>query len=146
MPPIVASTEVDRPGAEVFAYATDPTRFAEWQKGVVEGRLDDGGPPTVGSRCVTTRRIAGADRPATSEITHLDPPRTWAVPRIDGQIRATVGVTVEPITAARSRVTIAVDFDGRGVGRVLVPLVVRREARTEMPANLAALKHRLEAG
>ena len=42
--------------------------------------------------------------------------------------------------------TIAVDFDGRGVGRVLVPLVVRREARTEMPANLAALKHRLEAG
>ena len=106
MPPIVASTEVDRPAAEVFAYATDPTRFAEWQKGVVEGRLDDGGPPTVGSRCVITRRIAGADRPATSEITHLDPPRTW----------------------------------------VLVTLVVRREARTEMPANLAALKHRLEAG
>jgi hypothetical protein len=57
-----------------------------------------------------------------------------------------VGVTVEPITAARSRVTIAVDFDGRGVGRVLIPLVVRREARTEMPANLAALKHHLEAG
>ncbi len=146
MPPIVASAEVDRPAAEVFAYATDPTRFAEWQKGVVEGRLDDGGPPTVGTRCVTTRRIGGADRPATSEITHLDPPRTWAVQGIDGPIRATVGVTVEPITGARSRVTIAVDFDGRGVGRVLVPPVVRREARTEMPANLAALKHHLEAG
>ena len=49
MPPIVASTEVDRPAAEVFAYATDPTRFAEWQKGVVDGRMDDGGTPTVGA-------------------------------------------------------------------------------------------------
>jgi hypothetical protein len=29
---------------------------------------------------------------------------------------------------------------------VLVPLVVRREARKEMPANLAALKQRLEIG
>jgi hypothetical protein len=28
---------------------------------------------------------------------------------------------------------------------VLVPLVVRREARKEMPSNLAALKRRLEA-
>lgn len=146
MPPIVASTEVDRPAAEVFAYATDPTRFAEWQKGVVEGRLDGPGPATVGTRCVTTRRIGGADRPAASELTHLDPPRTWGVHGIDGPIRATVAVTVEPITAARSRVTIAIDFDGRGVGRVLVPLVVRREARTETPANLAALKHNLETG
>ena len=65
---------------------------------------------------------------------------------IDGPIRAVVEVTVEPITEARSRVTIAVDFDGHGIGKLLVPLVVRREARKEMPANLAALKGRLESG
>jgi hypothetical protein len=83
----------------------------------------------------------------TSEIVLLHPPRTWAVQGIDGPIRVTVGVTVEHLSGARSRVTIAVDLDGRGVGRVLVPLVVRREeARTEMPANLAALRHHLEAG
>jgi hypothetical protein len=44
----------------------------------------------------------------------------------------------------RSRVTIELDFDGHGVGKLLVPLVVRREARKEMPANLLALKERLE--
>ena len=32
----------------------------------------------------------------------------------------------------------------RGCGRVLVPLVVSREAQKEMPANLAALKQHLE--
>jgi len=50
MSAIVTSTEVERPAAEVFAYATDPTRFREWQKGVVDGRMDgpaeDGGSPT----------------------------------------------------------------------------------------------------
>ena len=31
MPPSTTGTEVDRPAEEVFAYATDPTRFHEWQ-------------------------------------------------------------------------------------------------------------------
>ena len=35
MAPTIASTVVDRPAAEVFAYATDPTRFHEWQQGVI---------------------------------------------------------------------------------------------------------------
>ena len=40
MAPIVTSAEIDRPDAEVFAFATDPTRFSEWQKGVVDGHMD----------------------------------------------------------------------------------------------------------
>jgi hypothetical protein len=145
----VASTEVERPAAEVFAYATDPTRFSEWQKGVVDGHMDGPGngsqAPAVGARCVTTRRIGGADRPATSELVHIDPPRTWGVRGLDGPIRAAVDVVVQPVTDARSRLTISVDFSGRGIGKVLVPLVVRRQARKEMPENLAALKRRMEA-
>jgi Polyketide cyclase / dehydrase and lipid transport len=145
MPPLIASTEVDRPTADVFAYATDPTRFREWQQGVVDGQLDQPGPPAVGMRCLTTRRIGGANRPVTSQLTHIDPPRTWGVRGIDGPIRATVDLTVEPITDTRSRLTIALDFAGHGIGRILVPLVVRRQARKEMPANLATLKRRLES-
>ena len=53
-------------------------------------------------------------------------------------------MTVEPLAETRSRLTIAVDFAGHGIGKVLVPLVVRRQARKEMPANLATLKQRLE--
>jgi hypothetical protein len=53
---------------------------------------------------------------------------------------------VEPLAARRSRLTIAVDFTGYGIGRLLVPLVVRREARKEMPANIATVKQRLEDG
>jgi hypothetical protein len=144
MSAIVVTTEVDRPAADVFAYATDPTRFSEWQKGVVDGHMDYPGTPTVGARCLTIRRIGGANRPVTSQITHIDPPNTWGVRGIDGPIRATVDLNVEPVTGSRSRLTIAVDFEGHGAGKVLVPLVVRRQARHEMPANLATLKQRLE--
>jgi Polyketide cyclase / dehydrase and lipid transport len=149
MPPIVTSAEIGRPAPEVFAYATDPARFSEWQQGVVDGHMDGAGngtqAPAVAAKCVTTRRIGGASRPSTSELTHIDPPRTWGVRGTDGPIRAAVDVLVEPVTGSRSRLTISVDFTGHGIGKILVPLMVRRQARKEMPANMAALKQQMEA-
>lgn len=144
MAPITTSTEVDRSAEDVFAYATDPTRFSEWQKGVIDGHMDAAGAPSVGARCLTTRRIGFANRPVTAELAHIDPPRTWGVRGIDGPIRARVDVAVEPLADNRSRLTITIDFEGHGIGKLLVPLVVEREARKEMPANLSALKERLE--
>jgi hypothetical protein len=139
------SVEVERPAGEVFAYATDPTKFHTWQDGVVSGSMESHGAPAVGDHCRTTRRIGGTQRPATSELVRLDPPRAWSVQGIDGPIRAHVDVDVQPLGAERSRITISVDFEGHGVGKVLVPLIVRRQARAEMPKNIARLKRRVEA-
>jgi uncharacterized protein YndB with AHSA1/START domain len=145
MAPVTASTVIGRPAAEVFAYATDPARFREWQQGVIDAHPDEPGPARVGAKCLTTRRIGGANRTVTSEFTHINPPRTWSVRGIDGPIRASVDVTVEPLTGTSSRLTIAVGFDGHGIGKLLVPLIVRRQAQKEMPANVEALKRRVEA-
>ena len=114
----------------------------------------DGGTPAVGARCVTTRRIGGASRPSSSEPVQIDPPRTWGVRGTDGPIRAAVDVLVEPVTDSRSRLTISVDVTGHGIGigigigigKILMPLMVRREARKEMPDNIAALKRLIEEG
>lgn len=141
----VVSVEVERPVEEVFDYATDPTRFHEWQQGVVEGHMDHEGTPTIGARCFTTRRIGGSNRESTSELVQFDRPRAWAVRGLDGPIRAAVDLSVEPLGASRSRLTISVDFAGHGIGTLLVPLVVRRQARNEMPGNVSALKQRLES-
>lgn len=139
------NTEIDRPADEVFAYATDPTRFHEWQQGVVAGGIKEPGPTQVGSHCTMVRRIGGANRPSTSVVTKMDPPASWAVHGIDGPIRASVDVTVEALGAARSQVSITVGFEGHGIGKLLVPMVVRRQAAKEMPANLRRLKARLES-
>lgn len=145
MSPIITTVDVERPADEVFAYATDPTRFPEWQDGVIDGHLDTEGAARVGAKCVTTRRVGGAKRAVTSELTHLSPPRTWGVRGIDGPIRATVDLEVTPLNEGASQLTIAVDFDGHGIGKVLVPLLVRRQAHKEMPTNVAKLKQHLES-
>jgi uncharacterized protein YndB with AHSA1/START domain len=145
MAPITTTIEIDRPAEMVFAYATDPSRFSEWQKGVVDGAMDPPGTAKVGDRCRTIRRIGFANRAVTAEVVHVDPPSTWRVRGVDGPIRAGVHVAVEALSATRTSLSIAIDFKGHGIGRLLVPLIVERETRKEMPANLAALKQRLEA-
>jgi hypothetical protein len=144
MAPITVSIDVDRSAEEVFAYVTDPSRFSEWQKGVVSGHMESSGTTQIGDRCVSTRRIGFAERPSTSAVTRFDPPHHWAVSGIDGPIRAMVDVTVEPRSDSGTHLTVALDFEGHGIGRLLVPLLVTREARREMPVNVAALKKRLE--
>jgi uncharacterized protein YndB with AHSA1/START domain len=145
MAAIVNRVEIARPAEEVFAYVTDPTRFAEWQESVVSGYMDGGGETVVGAHCMTTRRIGGGERTVTSEVTEFSPPTSWAVHGVDGPIRSTVKVTVEPTDdSARSRVTIDLDFEGHGIGKLLVPLVVRPQSRKEMQRNVQRLKARLE--
>ena len=146
MAPIVTSIEIARPQNDVFAYVTDPSRFAEWQAGVEGGSTEGGTSPHVGAKCTTTRRVGGTARQVTSEITKIDPPRWWGIHGIDGPVRAIVDVTVEALNGGeQSRVTIELDFEGHGIGKLLVPLVVRRQARNEMPANCCKLKQRLES-
>jgi Polyketide cyclase / dehydrase and lipid transport len=120
--------------------------LAEWQAGVEGGSTEGGTSPHVGAKCTTTRRVGGTARQVTSEITKIDPPTSWGIHGIDGPVRAIVDVTVEPLNgSAQSRVTIELDFEGHGIGKPLVPLVVRRQARNEMPPNCRKLKQRLEA-
>ncbi len=144
MPPVTASAEVGRPAADVYAYVTDPARFAEWQQGVVSGRMepDEAGRP---HRCVTVRKVGFTTRTTTAQLLMDDPPRAWSVQGVDGPVRTQVDVTVTPTTDVASRVTISVEFQGRGIGRLLVALLIRRQARREMPTNMATLKSRLES-
>lgn len=146
MTAIVCSVEIARAPGEVYSYVTDPARFGEWQAGVIDGHVEPAGPVQVGSRCVMTRRIGGADRTSTSVITELTPPRTWTIHGIDGPIRADVSVQVEPHgDGSHSDVTISIEFAGHGFGKMIVPMV-NRQARKEAPQNSQSLKKRLESG
>jgi uncharacterized protein YndB with AHSA1/START domain len=142
---LVSSIDIDRPPEEVFAYATDPSTFAQWQDDVVSAHADGDGPPTVGSTFTTTRRVGPAARTMTQQITELDPPRRWVVRGVSGPLRPGMDLAVEPRDEGRrSRATFALDFQGEGVGELLVPMVRRMAARTA-PASYRRLKARLEA-
>lgn len=143
MAAVVNSIEIDRPPDEVFAYATDPARFPEWQADVVRVEVDG---HDVGSRFTTVRRIGGADRDMVQEITENQPPRTWSARGVAGPIRPNATVAVEPLDGGRrSRVVFGLDFDGRGMAELLVPLV-RRVAAKGAPMSHQRLKELLEKG
>jgi uncharacterized protein YndB with AHSA1/START domain len=138
MQPLVSTIEIARPPEVVFALATDPRRFAEWQHDVVSVRM------LADSRFTTTRRISGAERTMIQQIIRNDPPRGWAAQGIDGPLRAHATITIEPVDhGTRSRVTFTLDFERHGLGKPLVPLV-RRQAQKSAPTSYQNLKKLLE--
>lgn len=146
MPPIVASTEISRSPDDVFAYMTDPTRTPEWEASVVSAQSSDT-PVRVGTKAQLTRRIGRREMKTTSEIVELTPPTSWAVRGVDGPVRGNFKGTIVPLdNGARSRVTIELDLHGHGIGKLLVPLFIRRKAQRWMPRNVQRLKERLESG
>jgi uncharacterized protein YndB with AHSA1/START domain len=138
MAPLVSTIDIACTPEEVFAVATDPRRFAEWQHDVVDVHL-------LGeARFATTRRISGAERTMIQQITRNDPPNGWAARGIDGPVRTNATITVEPVNGGtRSRVTFTLEFEGHGIGVPLLPLV-RRQAQRGAPNSYRNLKNLLE--
>lgn len=145
MAPLVHSVEIDRSPEDVFAYVTDPSRFAEWQEAVVRASRFDEGPMRTGSSISLTRRVGKREQTMTSELTEYAPPRSYAFRVVDGPVRARGRGTFEPLSnGERTRFTFELDLAGHGIGKLLVPLVVRRQAAKELPESHASLKKRLE--
>lgn len=145
MSSIRQTIDVDRRPEDVYDYLMDTPRLPEWQLSAVSAERLDEGPFGVGSRMRVTRHVGRRVMPMTMEVTEYDPPHSWGMRGVDGPVRARVHGEVEPFDEGqRSHVTIEVDFEGHGVGKVLVPLVVRPQVRKELPRNEQLLKDRLE--
>jgi uncharacterized protein YndB with AHSA1/START domain len=145
MASIVQSVEIARSPEDVFAYLDQLDRHGEWQNEIVSVKVDTEGPVRVGTRVTEVRKVPGGKREISYEITDHDPPRTSSFRGVNGPIRVIGTATVEPAGEGRSRLTIDLDFEGRGFGKLLVP-IVRRDARKRVPVNHAKLKERLESG
>ena len=147
MAPIVHSVEISRSPEDVFAYLTDLSRFTEWQEQVVSARPLDDGPMKVGSKASLTRRMGKREQTFTTELTEWNPPGSYAFRGIDGPVRPIGKGTLEPVgDGQRTRFTFSIDFEGHGIGKLLVPLVVKRQAKSEIVKSHAALKEQLESG
>jgi uncharacterized protein YndB with AHSA1/START domain len=147
MAEIVESIEIARRPVDVFSYVADPSHHPEWMQSVVSASREGDGPLTVGANVPATRRVGPWTLRYREEMVELDPPRTWAnrgVGRIP--VIAVANGTVEPLDdGKRSRVTISCEFQGRGIGKLLVPLLARRLAK-QLPRDEQRLKQVLERG
>jgi uncharacterized protein YndB with AHSA1/START domain len=141
---IVTTVEIARTPEDVFAYVTNPSHLPDWQASVVSVQQDDTA-ARVGKRVVVMRQAGPRKMASTAEIAELTPPHSWRIRGIDGPVRGNVKGRIEPLEdGARSRVTIELELEGHGIGKLLLPLVVKRQAQREMPENAQRLKERLE--
>ena len=146
MAPIVVSVEIARTPEDVFAYVTDPSHLPEWQESVVRVDSDDA-PTQVGTRVVVVRRAGRREMESAAEVDEFQPPTRWGVRGVDGPVRGDVTGTIEPLDdGTRSRVTLNLELKGHGIGKLLLPLFVQRQAKKEMPLNAQNLKELLESG
>jgi uncharacterized protein YndB with AHSA1/START domain len=120
-----STLDIARTPEVVFDYATDPTKFPEWQPDVVNVEWE-GARRLVGSRFTTKRRVPGGVQSYVQEVTDNRPFQFFAVKGIEGTLRPNATVTVESIDDGQhSRVTFTLSYTASGAGRLLVPLVER---------------------
>ena len=135
----VETVEIARSPDDVFAYLSELERHHEWQSALIDTEPSTEGPTRLGSRRRTRARSDGQET-FTYEITEFEPPRRTSFKVMDGPIRPVGKVDVEPLDeGARSRVTLELDFEGHGIGKLLLP-IVRRDAAQARPARPGELK------
>jgi uncharacterized membrane protein len=145
MSEIRESVEINRPPEEVFAYLDDVERHGEWQEDIVGVERVTEGPIRQGSRVRETRHVPGGNRTMTYEVTEHDPPQQSSFRVLDGPVRAVGTISVEPAgDGTKSRVTIAMDFEGHGIGGKLLLPVARNQARKRVPQSQARMKQVIE--
>jgi uncharacterized membrane protein len=139
------SIEIHRPAAEVFAYLDQVGRHNEWQQALVSTTVVTDGATRVGTRVVEHRNIPGGMRDIPYEITEHDPPRKASFRGTTGPVRPVGTYTVDPSGESSSRITVELDLEGHGIGK-LFAILARRQAANQVPVDLEAFKRLLEVG
>lgn len=138
------SIEIARRPEEVFTYVLDPLYYSQWDDSVVSARRADPSPLTVGSKTTVLHRMGPWKVRTTEEIVELRPPRRFTNRGVSGPLAGIATCTVDPVDGGRSsRLTIALEIEARGLGKLLLP-VARPRARRAIPKQLGKLKGILE--
>jgi uncharacterized protein YndB with AHSA1/START domain len=142
----VESIEISRRPEDVFTYVLDPLSRPEWEVSAVSAHREDPSPLTVGSKTTVLNRMGPWKVPTTEEVVELNPPRQFTMRGVSGPLAGVARCTVEPLNGGRrSRLTIALEIEAHGLGKLLLPLA-RPRARRVLPKNLKKLKEVLDGG
>jgi uncharacterized membrane protein len=139
------SIEIKRPAQEVFAYLDQLDRHTEWQSSLVSAKVETEGATRVGTRVVERRKVPGGARDIPYEITDHQPPRTASFRGTAGPVRPVGTVTVDPLGESSSRMTLELELEGHGIGK-LFAIFARRQAAKELPKSHQKFKELLESG
>jgi len=136
-------TEIARSPAEVFAYATDPTKLATWQTNTISAAAEDDQPIGLGTRLREIHRAPGGKKLASLvEVCEFEPGRVFAIRMLEGALPIHARITFEP-NEQGTRVQFTAHGQPTGAMRLAQP-VLRLTLERQFADYCITLKHVLE--
>ena len=139
---VETETTIERPRAEVAAFASDPDNVPRWYANIQSVEWKTPRPLAVGSRIAFVARFLGRRMTYTYEIAELSDERL-VMRTAEGPFPMETDYTFESLGQRGTRMTLRNRGDPKGFFRLAAPLMVgaMRQANTK---DLARLKSLLE--
>lgn len=136
-------TEIARPPAEVFAFATDPVQLPRWQANTISAEPEEPGPLRIGSRLREVHRgPGGREMESLVEVSALEPDRAFGLEMLEGPLPVDADLRFEP-AGAGTRLRFRVHGQPGGAMRLLQPLL-RFALKRQFRQHCQELKRVLE--
>ena len=136
--------EIDRPRADVAAYAADPSNATEWYENIETSEWRTPKPLAVGSRVAFVARFLGRRLEYTYEVRELVPGERLVMSTDEGPFPMETTYTWEDAPGGGTRMTLRNRGEPAGFSRVAAPMMTAAMRRANRN-DLARLKALLEA-
>jgi uncharacterized membrane protein len=143
--PVDVLTEIviDRPAAEVAAFATDPLNAPRWYVNIKSVEWKSTPPLVVGSKVAFVAQFLGRRLAYTYEITELVPGSRLVMRTAEGPFPMETSYQWEPAGPGQTRMTLRNRGEPAGFSKIVAPLMAMAMRRATQK-DLAALKALLE--
>lgn len=141
---VVTETVIQRPIAQVAAYAEDPAMAPSWYENIQSAEWVTKPPICVGSRFRFSARFLGKTLAYTYEVVGYEPGRKLVMRTAEGPFPMETTYTWEPVGADATRMTLRNRGSPAGFSKLTAPFMAMamRRATTK---DLESIKARLEA-
>ena len=140
---VTTQTDIDRPRAEVAAYASDPDNATAWYENIRSVRWESSPPATVGSRIAFTARFLGRELTYTYQVREIVADQRFVMSTAQGPFPMETTYTWEDIPSGGTRMTLRNSGAPTGFSRMATPILAAAMRRANRK-DLAQLKALLE--
>jgi uncharacterized protein YndB with AHSA1/START domain len=132
---VLTETMIDRPSAEVAAYASDPSHAPQWYENIVSVVPHVPGPLAIGSRMDFVARFLGRRLAYTYEVVEYVPGQRLVMRTAQGPFPMETTYEWQPVDAQRTRMTLRNRGAPVGFARMAAPVMataIRRANRKDL--------------
>jgi len=136
--------EVNRPRADVAAFAMDPDNATSWYENIESVEWETARPLAVGARIVFAARFLGRRLAYTYEVRELAPGERFVMSTAQGPFPMETTYTWEDTPSGGTRMTLRNRGEPSGFANVAAPMIARAMRRANRK-DLARLRSILES-